>query len=132
MWRICILMLGCKGSKCRPSMTFCFFMFKSHRKQTTILDLRRILQKEIGSLKCGTTLMSNILLRKSYTTCVAFQLCFCNLLEIDAVVYCKVLCVCQKSFIETAPKINLVYFRWLMEVSNSCEVRLPSSFRVRP
>ena len=99
-------------------MTFCFFMFKSHRKQTTILDLRRILQKEIGSLQCGTTLMSNILLRKSYTTCVAFQLCLCNLLEIDAVVYCKVLCVCQKSFIETAPKINLVYFRWLMEVSN--------------
>ena len=109
-----------------------FFMFKSHRKQTTILDLRRILKKEIGSLQCGTTLMSNITLRKSYTTCVAFQLCFCNLLEIDAVVYCKVLCVCQKSFIETAPKINLVYFRWLMEVSNSCEVRLPPSFRVRP
>ncbi|CAH3157768.1 unnamed protein product, partial [Pocillopora meandrina] len=54
-------------------MTFRGFALLQSEKQATILDLRRILKKEIGSLQCGTTLMSNILLRKSYTTCTYFH-----------------------------------------------------------
>ncbi|RMX59441.1 hypothetical protein pdam_00013048, partial [Pocillopora damicornis] len=45
-------------------MTFGGFALLQSEKQTTILDLQRIITIELGSFQCGTTLMSNILLGK--------------------------------------------------------------------
>ena len=124
-------MLGCKGLKCRPSMNILFFMFKSYRKQTTILDLQRIITIELGSLQCGTTLMSNILLWKSYTNCVAFNCASVTFSRFLVLYIAKCTVLVRNVLSKQLHKLTLFIFVGLWTF-RSCEVRLPPSFKVRP
>ena len=104
-------------------------MFKSYRKQTTILDLRRIITIDFGSLQCGTTLMSISFCER--VTPLALHLNCASVtsrLLLFSIAKCTVLVRNVSS--KQLHKLTLFIFVGLWTF-RSCEVRLPPTFRVR-